>query len=189
MTAAAFCLALLALLLSPGPTNTLLAIGGAERGLRAGLPLILAELSGYLLVVTPLALFGARFLAGHPGLALAVKLAAAGWVLFLAIRLWSPPAAAVDTRLATFRRVFLTTLLNPKGLVIGLAILPAVPFAALLPWLALFAIILVCVAALWIAGGAALGRSSAGRLPPLARRGASGYLGLVAIGLLVGSFG
>ncbi len=42
-------LALLVLLLTPGPTNTLMALAGAERGWTRALRLIPAELAGYLL--------------------------------------------------------------------------------------------------------------------------------------------
>jgi len=182
LTPAAFLLALLALLLSPGPTNTLIALGGATRGFRRALPLIGAELAGYLAAVVPLALVGRPWLEAHPRLALAVRGAAALWILYLAVRLWRQPVAG-GAGLVTFRRVFVTTLLNPKALVIGLALLPATTPAGLLPWLVIFAASVAAVAAVWIAAGALLGRASAGGLPPLVRRVAAGYLGVVAAGL------
>ena len=48
-----FVFAILALLLTPGPTNTLLTVGAAARGWRASLPLLFGELAGYLVVVVP----------------------------------------------------------------------------------------------------------------------------------------
>jgi threonine/homoserine/homoserine lactone efflux protein len=183
MTPTIFLLSLLALLLSPGPTNTLIAIGGATRGLVRALPLIGAELAGYLLVITPLALFGRPFLEAHPELSTAVRMAAAAWVMTLAIRLWAIPGAAGQVGLVTFGRVFVTTLLNPKGLVIGLALLPATTPLGLLPWLGGFAAMVLIVATGWIALGALLGRATAGQVPPMVRRGAAGYLGFVAVGL------
>ena len=183
MTPTVFTLSLLALLVSPGPTNTLIALGGAARGFARALPLIGAELSGYLLVITPLALFGRPLLEAHPGLSTAVRILAAAWVMGLAIRLWARPSLGGHAGLVTFRQVFVTTLLNPKGLVIGLALLPATTPLGLLPWLALFAVTVLVVATGWIAAGALLGRTTAGQVPPLLRRGAAGYLGFVAVGL------
>ena len=43
-----FALAVLAVLATPGPTNTLMAVAGATLGLRKGLRLIPAEVAGYL---------------------------------------------------------------------------------------------------------------------------------------------
>jgi threonine/homoserine/homoserine lactone efflux protein len=183
VTATVFLLTLTALLLSPGPTNTLIAIGGATRGFLRALPLIGAELGGYLLVITPLALAGRPLLEAHPELSTAVRVAAALWVMWLAFRLWVRPVEDGKAGPVTFRAVFVTTLLNPKGLVIGLALLPATTLGGLLPWLALFAATVLIVASGWIALGALLGRATAGRLPPLVRRGAAGYLGVVAVGL------
>jgi threonine/homoserine/homoserine lactone efflux protein len=183
MSLTVFLLSLLALLLSPGPTNTLLAIGGATRGFRRALPLIGAEIAGYLLVITPLALAGRPLIEAHPQVSVAVQLAAAAWVLVLAVRLWADPGGRDGQGLVTFRRVFVTTLLNPKGLVIGLVLLPATTPAGLLPWLGLFVATVLVVASTWIAAGAVMGRATAGRLPPLLRRIAAGYLGFVAAGL------
>jgi threonine/homoserine/homoserine lactone efflux protein len=183
MTLTVFALSLLALLVSPGPTNTLIALGGATRGFVRALPLIGAELSGYLLVITPLALFGRPLIEAHPGLSTAVRIAAAIWVMWLALRLWKRPGIGDAGGLVTFRQVFVTTLLNPKALVIGLALLPATTPLGLLPWLSLFAVTVMVVASGWIAAGALLGRATAGQAPPLLRRGAAGYLGFVAVGL------
>jgi threonine/homoserine/homoserine lactone efflux protein len=176
--------ALVALLLSPGPTNTLIAIGGATRGFLPALPLIGAEVAGYLAVITPLALVGRPLLDAHPELATGVRILAAAWVMVLALRLWSAPPQTGAQRLVTFQRVLVTTLLNPKALVIALVLLPATTPLGLLPWLAGFALTVVVVASLWVAAGALLGRATAGQLPPLLRRGAAGYLGFVAIGLV-----
>ena len=91
-----FVFAILALLLTPGPTNTLLTVGAAARGFRSSLPLLTGELAGYLVVVVPLATIAASLLEGRPALADALRLAAALWVLFLAVRLWRVSAIQED---------------------------------------------------------------------------------------------
>jgi threonine/homoserine/homoserine lactone efflux protein len=44
-------MAALSVLVTPGPTNTLLATAGAGLGFRRALPLLTAELSGYFLAI------------------------------------------------------------------------------------------------------------------------------------------
>ncbi len=110
MSLPAFTLAVLLLLLTPGPTNTLLAVAGASRGLKASLPLVFAELSGYLATVSLLVFVAAPWLVGQPIAALAVKLASTVWVLLLAARLWTnprpPPGRARSTFWASSPRRF-----------------------------------------------------------------------------------
>lgn len=187
MTPVLFAFSVLALLLTPGPTNTLLALSGAARGFRPSLRLIPAEISGYLAVITPLAVIGGPFLEQNPAIATTVTFAAAAWVMFLAIKLWSPPLADTPAQLVTFQRVLITTVLNPKGLIIGLVLMPGGSVAEVLPWLALFSVLVVSVALVWIGLGCGLGRATAGQMPPLIRRGAATYLGFVAIGLAIGN--
>ncbi len=55
MTLLQFILAILLLLCTPGPTNTLMALGGYSRGWARALPLIGGELGGYLTVIVPVA--------------------------------------------------------------------------------------------------------------------------------------
>ncbi len=87
MAAAEFLLAIWAVLLTPGPTNTLLALSGAQVGFVRSLRLLPAELCGYLLAVVPLAVIGARVLDAWPQLAVAIRLVAAIWVMYLAVKL------------------------------------------------------------------------------------------------------
>lgn len=46
-----FAFAVIAILATPGPTNALLATAGAANGLRRSLPLVPAELAGYLIAI------------------------------------------------------------------------------------------------------------------------------------------
>jgi threonine/homoserine/homoserine lactone efflux protein len=148
-------LAVLALLVSPGPTNALLALAGAQSGLRAGLRLIPAVVLCYLLVIAPLLLWGGVALAQLPLLRPLLTGLAALWVARLAFRLWSlPPTLDQSTARVTPSQIAITTLLNPKSLIFGLVLLPShqpiwqgvIGFLCLLP--------LVC--GLWVGLGAKL---------------------------------
>jgi len=178
VTLAVFALATLALLVSPGPTNTLLFVSGADAGLRRSLRLIPAELVGYLAVIVPLALLGRPYLAAHPAVERGVAVAASLWVLYLAVSLWRAPRAQAPAAV-TFRRVLATTMMNPKALVIALVLLPPPEKASdLVPPLSVFALMVLFVASGWIAAGAGIGRAT-GR-GDLLRRVAACYLLFVA---------
>lgn len=183
----AFVSAVLALLLAPGPTNTLIAVAGAQGGWRRVTRLLPAELLGYLVVIVPLAWFGSALLAQAPALAAGLQLAAAAWVMLLAVRLWRSGPGADAGAEVTARKVLLTTMLNPKALIFGLVLLPAADHAEFAPKLALFAAMVVAVALVWGAAGALTraGAGGAGRLH-LTQRIASLWLGIVSISLVAG---
>ena len=157
-----FVLAVLAILGTPGPTNTLLATSGAAAGARASLALVPAEAAGYLIAILTLGLALGPAVAASPLLATGLRLAVGSYLLLLAVRLWrSGGAALVEGRVVTPRQVFTTTLLNPKALAFALGV---VPFGAPRPHLYLLGFLgmLVAVAVCWIAAGVALGRAAAG---------------------------
>ena len=158
-----FTLAVLAVLGTPGPTNTLLATAGATAGVRRSLPLVPAEAAGYSISVLALGLVLGPAVAGAPALAGALRAAVGAYLLLLAVRLWRGGRAALATgALVTPAQVFLTTLLNPKAIVFALGIMP---FGAprVWPYLLGFLLLLVSVATGWIAAGAALGGVVGGR--------------------------
>jgi threonine/homoserine/homoserine lactone efflux protein len=185
MTLVEIALASFALLITPGPTNTLVFLAGAERGLPRALRLIPAELAGYLLTVVPLALFGAAVLETQPVLKAAVAIAAGVWVAVLAVRLWPPPGRVAVGAGAVPRTLFVTTALNPKALIFGLVLLPSPDQLALN--LVTFAALVVAVAVLWASAGALMRHGEARRsgLVPALRRAASVWLGVVSIALVV----
>lgn len=184
MTLPETALAIFVLLVTPGPTNTLLALGGAERGWARALRLIPAELAGYLAVTLPLALLGARLLEAAPPARTLVTAAAGTWVLWLALSMWRLPAARAAEPTVTARRVLVTTILNPKALVFGLVLLPAAEASRLLANLGAFVGLVVAVAAGWAALGAALHRPASTGLPGAWRRAASLSLGALGVYLL-----
>ncbi|QYZ71275.1 LysE family translocator [Neotabrizicola shimadae] len=183
--------AIFALLLTPGPTNTLLFLAGTERGFPRVLRLIPAELAGYLATVVPLTLAGAALLSRFPEARPAIALAAGLWVAWLAIRLWRLPSAGPSgSGSVTARDVFVTTLLNPKALIFGLVLLPAPSVTGILANLGQFAAQVVIVAMLWAGGGALVAARTGGtRSVILLRRAAAVWLGVVSATLLARALG
>jgi threonine/homoserine/homoserine lactone efflux protein len=158
-----FALAVLALLGTPGPTNTLLATSGAAVGFARSLRLLPAEASGYLIAILTLGLVLGPVVAATPVLATGLRLAVGAYLLLLAWKLWrSGGVALVSHALVTPGQVFVTTLLNPKAIVFALGI---IPFGAerVWPYLLGFLMLLAGVAACWIAFGALLGRAAGQR--------------------------
>jgi threonine/homoserine/homoserine lactone efflux protein len=177
-------LAILALLLTPGPTNSLMLIAGAERGLMRASRLIPAELAGYLATVVPLALVGQTVLDAFPVVRTAVALAAAVWVAVLALRLWRLPDVTAGPAVTT-GDLFVTTALNPKALIFGLVMLPTTDA---LTWnIGLFAGLVVAVALFWAGLGAILRGGAFGqpRAQFYLRRLASVFLGAMSVLLVV----
>lgn len=160
-----FVLAVLALLATPGPTNTLMAAAGAQRGVVRSLPLLAGELGGYFIAITVwIELVGAA-VASQPLVPVIAKFVAAGFLVWSAWKLWvNAGHADLAQRGITLGRVFATTLINPKALVFAFAIFPHVGFVARLPFLAIFTVLVVGTAVGWMTLGAVAARSSSGLL-------------------------
>lgn len=181
-----FFVCILAILLMPGPTNALLWTSGTLRGLRASLPLLAAELGGYLVGVGSWRALGEGLLKTAPQLGAALKLLVATYLVFLAWKLWRHAAEpAVGPRTVGPRQVFTTTLFNPKGAVFAFGVFPHFDHLAdALPYLAIFVATVPTIGSLWIGFGHSL-RST--RLNTRALRSvAAGVLCAVA-GLVAGS--
>lgn len=187
MSLAAFASAVLALLLAPGPTNTLIALAGAAGGLKGSARMLPAELAGYLTTILPLALIGAPLFAAFPDAAVALKLAAALWIFVLAVRLWRAGALEGAGMPVSAHRVYVTTVLNPKAIVFALVLLPHAGSPDFLPRLGLFCALVCAVALLWGASGAMARLGDAGeRRLFLLQRLAASWLVVVAVTLLGG---
>jgi threonine/homoserine/homoserine lactone efflux protein len=184
-----FVVTCLLLLATPGPTNTLLAVSGAVGGVRRSLPLLLAEVSAYLLSIGAFVFLVGPVVASRPTLVLGLKLLAALYLARAALLLWREASALLaGPEAVPFRRVFLTTLLNPKALVFAFGILPsdlATSPAARLPYLAALAGLISLVGSAWITLGSLAARQapSAGGAP--FRRAGAVVLGGLAVTLSV----
>ncbi|MGJ5175736.1 LysE family translocator [Bradyrhizobium oligotrophicum] len=182
-----FVLSAAALLATPGPTNTLLATAGAGRGVRASVHLLLAELSGYLLAILTLRVVLGPVIATTPIVGHALRVAVVLYLLHLAVALWRHgSASAADVAPVTFRRVLITTLLNPKAIIFAFTLLPPADEAArLLPFLIALGCSTMLIGGGWIALGATL-RHGLGRAVPalLGYRCSAAALALLACVIL-----
>jgi len=154
----AFLATSLVLLLTPGPTNTLLAAYGAAFGWRAGAVMVLAEALGYALAVSFFASI-AGVLAGLPAGLAAMKLAAAAWLLFSAVQLWRARAAeTVEAPARAFLRVLATTLFNPKAMIVGVVLVPGDGAAHLPLWISAYVLLSMTAGLAWVLAGSLLPR-------------------------------
>lgn len=119
-----FLLTSVIILLTPGPTNTVLAASGAANGLWQSRLLPLAEAAGYALAIA-FFVWTATLVNGIWWALPAMKAAASGWLALSAIRLWSAkPDMKGTIGSEAFWRVFLTTTLNPKAMIVGTILIP-----------------------------------------------------------------
>jgi threonine/homoserine/homoserine lactone efflux protein len=166
----------------------LLAASGALAGSRRALPLIAAELAGYLSAIVPIMLFAAPVIDHVPGALTALKGAACLWLAYCAVKLWRhAPVGPQAGAPVPARRVYITTLLNPKALIFALIILPRAPIADALAGLALFSGLVVAIGAGWVFLGGCLAGGARIRLSrQTVARGTAIVLALFAT-LLAGS--
>ncbi len=156
-----FALAVLALLATPGPTNPLLAASGALAGVRRSLALVPAEAAGYVAGIGTLTMLVGPAVAASPALAALLKLAAGAYLARSALVLWGAGRTGrAAAEVASPRRVFVTTLLNPKALVLAFGVFPG---HDLLAATAGFLVLVALVACAWILAGSRLGAAAGGR--------------------------
>ncbi|MFO1148670.1 MAG: lysine transporter LysE [Alsobacter sp.] len=180
-----FAFATLALMIAPGPTNALLATAGAMVGWTRSLPLLPAALAGYAVAIGTI--HAAVTVAGPsvtwlPG---ALRIMAASVLVMVALGLWRKGATqAADGLPIGAKRIILTTMFNPKAMVLAVGILPiAHPGAPF--YLAAFALITFGAGLAWIVLGALAGRAAPGLGQSVLARGAAvvllGFAGGLAL--------
>lgn len=165
MDAVTFLVGGLVLLATPGPTNTLLATAGAVTGFRSSLPLLVAELLGYLTAISLLMVYVGPTLGSMPWLKAYLQIAVCLYLIYLALVLWRRGDPTAQGRPAiTFHRVLITTFLNPKAIVFAFTLIPggdAGDILTALPWLAALSLLIVSVGSSWIFAGASIARGIA----------------------------
>jgi threonine/homoserine/homoserine lactone efflux protein len=182
----AFVLACMAVLFVPGPTNTLLATSGAAGGFRRSLALPLAELLGYTISIWTLALLVAPLINGSPVLSIVLRLACGAYLVWSAVHLWREGANALTSaEPVSFRRVFVTTLLNPKAILFALVIIPYLgerKFVAAAPYLLGHVLLVVTASLSWIGFGALVGAGARTRVSAgVIRKAGASVLGLFGV--------
>lgn len=149
------------ILLTPGPTNTLLASSGIQVGLRKSLLLIPAEAIGYILAISAWGMLIGKVSATLPLLPTFLKLLSAGYIVFLAIKLWRTANQEVALNQPTIRprELLCATLLNPKALLFASAIFPTAVWKSqeiYVVHMSSFVGMILPIALFWISVGAVL---------------------------------
>ncbi|HZZ09553.1 MAG TPA: LysE family transporter [Paraburkholderia sp.] len=180
---------ILVVLITPGPTNTLLAAAGLRQGVHRSLPLIGAELGGYVLSISVWGRFLAQASHTLPWLPSVLRAASGAYIAYLAVAMWRAAVHLPGStpQAASMRSLFVATLLNPKALLFAGTIFPAIAFAqwaAYVSAMLLFACLLAPIALAWIAFGTALGSGKLRWVNPVkVQRGASIVLGVFSLSL------
>lgn len=178
-----FLAAALALLATPGPTNTLLATSGASRGFRASLPLLVAEFAGYLLAILLLRIVLGPVITAAPVFGDVLRATVAVYLIHLAVVLWRHGGRPeMEATPVTFLRVLLATVMNPKAIIFAFTLLPQdIGLAGLSPWLFAQAVEIATVGAVWIGIGAGLRHGFDGVIhPKVGYRGSAAALVVLA---------
>ena len=156
-----FLLSVALVLLTPGPTNTLLALAGFGLGILRALFLLAFELAGYVISISMWGILLAPIQLQFPWIATLVKVASSCYLAYTAIKVWRD-AGLLQTpqqRSITPKILLVATLLNPKGLLFALVIFPAHTFETLPAYvfaMVSFACLLAPIGAIWIGVGNAL---------------------------------
>ena len=130
-TALAFFATSVLLALAPGPDNVFVLLHSAAHGRRAGMLVVLGLCSGLLFHTAAVALGLAAVFAASATAFTALKLAGAGYLIWLAWQSWHAPLGGGDTVAApqltdaqTYRRGVLMNVTNPKVAIFFMAFLP-----------------------------------------------------------------
>jgi threonine/homoserine/homoserine lactone efflux protein len=144
------------ILFTPGPTNTVLASCGAAMGFRRAAILTFAGAMGYVIAVSFFVLVSARIGASATAIA-SVRIAAAAWLSYSAYRLWKTPSDnGTSGAGGGFARVLLTTIVNPKAMLVGTVLIPAGADGGAGLWIGTFAALAALIGLVWILVGALL---------------------------------
>ena len=157
-----FFLVIATILLTPGPTNTLLATAGIQAGLRHSWRLIPAECLGYLIATTIWGALLEALVREAPWLMLTVQLLSALYLTKLGWNLWTYASLRTESShppTIARKQLFLATLLNPKAVIFALTLFPAQTWMSAGNYVSVmggFSLLVACIGSLWITFGAML---------------------------------
>jgi threonine/homoserine/homoserine lactone efflux protein len=158
----AFAVSAAALLIVPGPTNSLIAASGGTSGLRRTILLLPAELCGYIIAIICWGLGLAAMARIVPATVIIAKLAASAILIASARKLWVFGSQDREHRQIGLLDVFLVTMSNPKALIFALSVVPHLQdgnVISALPYLASLSVLILAIGAGWSALGAGLGHA------------------------------
>ena len=164
-------LALGGLLVTPGPTNILLAFSAVSSGVRRTVPMLAAAVLAYMVIILAVAALAALIPAANQvELRTGVRICAVLWLLWLAYSVWTTKDDGAEVRLVTVRQVFVTTLINPKAMIVALLVQSEGMTAQ---FLATIAALVALAGAAWIVVGLVVRRSGSNLLSQRSLRRAS----------------
>lgn len=152
---------IMTILLTPGPTNTLLASSGIQTGIKRSLKLIPSEVLGYFIAITIWGYLLESVSHFVPWLPPLLKLFSAAFIIFLAVKLWLTSTQKIDLNqpLITSKALFIATLLNPKALLFASVVFPQTVWQSSEQYfihMGTFLALITPIAFLWIAFGTLL---------------------------------
>lgn len=154
-----FVLAVIAILMIPGPTNALLASSAYQQGVAKTCLLIPAQLFGYFYAINLWVLLIHLSSPIWPNLIHLLHVLSALYVLWLAFHLWKSTHLAQHNQRHQFIRpwqLFFSTLKNPKALLFAAGVLPSETWHSptYFIWVfTLFALVLLPTAIFWMSLG------------------------------------
>lgn len=157
-----FVLAMMAVLMTPGPSNALLASSAHQQGMVKTIVLVPAELMGYFYAINIWALIIHLSAPVWPNLIHILHFLSIVYVLWLAFHLWKSAHLQQHNQKHPSiqpRELFLTSLKNPKAILFAAGIFPLETWNSPLNFVmvfAVFALVLLPVALFWMSFGRAI---------------------------------
>ncbi|KAB0625181.1 threonine transporter RhtB [Acinetobacter gandensis] len=157
-----FVLAMMAVLMTPGPSNALLASSAHQQGMAKTIVLVPAELMGYFYAINIWALIIHLSAPVWPNLIHILHFLSIVYVLWLAFHLWKSAHLQQHNQKHPSiqpRELFLTSLKNPKAILFAAGIFPLETWNSPLNFVmvfAVFALVLLPVALFWMSFGRAI---------------------------------
>lgn len=157
-----FVLAMIAVLMIPGPTNALLASSAHQQGLKKTSLFIPAELFGYFYAINLWAIFLHLCHPIWPHLTHILHLLSAAYVLWLAFHLWRSAHLQQHNQryvAITPRQLFFSTLKNPRALLFAAGVFPPETWSNPTNFIVVFAIfglVLLPSVLFWMSFGRAI---------------------------------
>lgn len=157
-----FLLVIATILLTPGPTNTLLASSGISQGLRRSAPLLSFECLGYVCATSIWGLVLNTTMHDYPFVINIIKVVSGLYIAKLGWRLWHQARLdPLQELMASVKplELFIATLLNPKAVIFAMALFPVQTWLSVSNYaevMGSFVLLVASIGALWIAFGSVL---------------------------------